>query len=105
METGEIIKKLRKEKGITQEQLAKILGLQKSAIAKYENGRVKNIKRETIDAMAIYFGVKPSYILGETEEALILDEDEIQIVKAYRQAPTNIKSAICLMLKIGGKKE
>ena len=100
MDTGDVIRKLRKEKGITQEELAKILGVQKSAIAKYESGRVKNLKRETINAMAIYFGVKPSYILGETEESLILDADEIQMVKAYRKAPGNIKQAIKLMLGI-----
>lgn len=100
METGEIIKQLRKEKGITQEELANVLGLQKSAIAKYENGRVKNIKRETINAMAVYFGVKPSYILGETEEALILDADEIKMVKAYRLAPENIRKAVDILLEI-----
>ncbi len=37
--TGERIKKLRKEKGLTQEQLGKLLGVKKSAIAKYENNR------------------------------------------------------------------
>ena len=36
--TGERIKKLRKEKGLTQQQLGEMLGVQKSAIAKYENG-------------------------------------------------------------------
>ena len=43
--TGERIKKLRKEKGLTQEQLGKLLGVKKSAIAKYENNRVENLKR------------------------------------------------------------
>ena len=32
--TGERIKKLRKEKGLTQEQLGNLLGVKKSAIAK-----------------------------------------------------------------------
>ena len=45
--TGERIKKLRKEKGLTQQQLGEMLGVQKSAIAKYENGRVPNLKKET----------------------------------------------------------
>lgn len=38
--TGEIIKKLRKEHKLTQEQLGAILGVQKSAIAKYERGEI-----------------------------------------------------------------
>lgn len=34
------IKKIRKEKNITQEQLANVLGLQRSVISKYENGMI-----------------------------------------------------------------
>ena len=34
------IKKIRKEKNITQEQLANILGLKRSVISKYENGMI-----------------------------------------------------------------
>ena len=45
MEIGKKIKEARLEKGMTQEELGKIVGLQKSAIAKYETGRVVNIKR------------------------------------------------------------
>ena len=44
--TGERIKKLRKEKGLTQQQIGEMLGVQKSAIAKYENVRVPNLKRK-----------------------------------------------------------
>lgn len=48
MTFGEKIKNARRAKGLTQEKLGEILGVQKSAIAKYENGRVVNIKRETL---------------------------------------------------------
>ena len=43
--TGERIKKLRKEKGLTKQQQGKMLGVQKSAIAKYHNGRIPNLKK------------------------------------------------------------
>lgn len=45
---GEIIKTLRIHKGITQEELGKVIGVQKSAIRKYESGLVQNIKRTSI---------------------------------------------------------
>lgn len=61
--TGDIIKKLRKEKGLTQQQLGNLLGVQKSAIAKYENGRVSNLKKETISKLAEIFNVSPNYLL------------------------------------------
>ena len=64
METmGERIKRLRQLKGVTQEELAKIVGLQRGAIAKYEIGIVENMKQTTIKKMADYFGVKPSYLM------------------------------------------
>lgn len=62
--TGERIKKLRKERGLTQQELGQMLGVQKSAIAKYENGRVPNLKKETIAKLAEIFHVTPNYLLG-----------------------------------------
>ena len=58
------IKECRLKYGLTQEELADKLGLKKSAIAKYENGRVENIKRTTIEEMANIFECSPSYLMG-----------------------------------------
>lgn len=63
MGMGERIKDMRISVGLTQEELANRLNLQKSAIAKYENGRVKNIKRTTILKMSEIFGCSPSYLM------------------------------------------
>ena len=86
------IKELRKEAGLTQEELGEKLGLQKSAIAKYESGRVENIKRSTIQAMADLFGVKPSYILGFDEEDVdnpgyYLDPEAAEIAQEVYDRP------------------
>ncbi|GHU64113.1 hypothetical protein FACS189418_8550 [Clostridia bacterium] len=64
MEMGQIIWELRKQNHMTQEELASKLGLQKSAIAKYENGRVTNMKRSVIQEMAKIFHVSPAHLLG-----------------------------------------
>lgn len=61
---NEIIKKLRLQKGLTQEELGKIIGVQKSAIRKYESGLVENMKRSSIVKLANYFEVSPAYLLG-----------------------------------------
>lgn len=63
MTTGDVIRKLRKEKGWTQQELGDRLGVQKSAIAKYESGRVKNLKRTTIKKMAEIFNVDPTVFI------------------------------------------
>ena len=40
---GEKLKEYRKQKGLTQEELAALVGVQNSAISKYEKGRIKQI--------------------------------------------------------------
>ena len=67
MKMGDRIRQMRTDAGMTQEELAEKLGLQKSAIAKYENGRVENIKRSTIQKMAELFDKTPSYVMGFTD--------------------------------------
>lgn len=65
MELGKIIKKARQEKGMTQQALGEIVGVQKSAIAKYENGRIVNIKRSTLQKIASTLNIRPSELLFE----------------------------------------
>lgn len=62
--TGEMIKYYRKKLGLTQEELGNYVGVQKSAIAKYENGRIENLKRTTIEKLSELFGILPSELLG-----------------------------------------
>ena len=64
MKMSDIIKQLRLQKGLTQEELGKVIGVQKSAIRKYESGAVENIKRTSIKKLADFFNVSPSYLMG-----------------------------------------
>ena len=52
---GKRIYMKRTENGMTMKQLADRLGVQTSAINKYEKGAVENIKRKTIEDMAKIF--------------------------------------------------
>ena len=72
------IKERRIKYGLTQEELAEKLGLKKSAIAKYENGRVENIKRTTIEEMAKIFECNPSYLMGWAESDTTKSSDSKQ---------------------------
>lgn len=57
------LKKLRKEKGLTQSDLAKVLNTNQSQYGKYENGKT-NLSLENAQIIADYFGVTLSYLLG-----------------------------------------
>lgn len=67
MNVGYLIKKTRIEKGMTQEELAEKVGVKKSAVAKWENGRVSEIKRSNLKNLADALGLNPNQLLGDTE--------------------------------------
>ena len=69
MTTGERIKYLRIQKGMSQEELGVKLGVQKSAIHKYESGLVVNLKRSTIARLAEALDTTPAYLMGYDEPA------------------------------------
>ena len=88
MDMATRIKERRLAMDFTQEELASRLGLQKSAIAKYENGRVENIKRSVIQKMASILECTPSYLMGW--------EDFENEVAAGNVEPDKIKKALKL---------
>lgn len=86
MNMAERIKERRISMGFTQEELGEKLGLQKSAIAKYENGRVENIKRSVIANMAKVLECSPAYLMGWDDTppsytAPLTDSDKRDIAK------------------------
>lgn len=91
MDIGKLIKEARLAKGLTQEELGKLVGVQKSAIAKYENGRVVNIKRSTLQGLAQALDLKGSdlVITSNPKEAASLsarvlsDSDLREVVELY----------------------
>ena len=68
------LKELRKEKKLTQEELAGEIGVSKITILRWENGE-RQIKPDKAQALADFFGVPVGYLLGyeETPDSL-LDE-------------------------------
>ena len=63
---SERLKKLRHEENISQQALAKILGISKSSVNMYERGE-REPSLETQEAIADYFNVDIDYLLGKTD--------------------------------------
>lgn len=72
MSKGARIKELREAKGLTQEELAKLLNTKRQTVSKYEQGIITNIPSDRIESIARILDATPEYILGweqnETEE-------------------------------------
>lgn len=91
MDIGQKIRDARLAKGLTQEELGNLVGLQKSAIAKYENGRVVNIKRSTLQKLAKALGLRGSDLIIESEPKefaelsarVLLDEELMNTIELY----------------------
>lgn len=65
MDIGQKIRSARMAKNMTQEELGRLIGVQKSAIAKYETGRVVNIKRSTLQKITSALNIRPSELIFE----------------------------------------
>lgn len=59
MTVGEKIKTYRIEKGLTQEELGRELGVGKAAVQKYESGQVQNLKSAHIKKLCTLFNTIP----------------------------------------------
>ena len=81
MHTGDIIKALREQANMTQAELGKQLGVNKSTVQKYENGMVQNLKIKTLRKLCEIFVVPPWQFIYP-EHSSISDE---QIVMKIRQ--------------------
>ncbi|MBR2916621.1 MAG: helix-turn-helix transcriptional regulator [Clostridia bacterium] len=64
---GKILKELRLERGLTQEEVGKIIGVQKAAIQKYEKGDIENMKRSSLIKLSEFYGVPVAYLMGHKD--------------------------------------
>ena len=68
MTLAQKIKSKREERGISQTELAKMIGTSKQTLYKYENGIVSNIPYDTIKKIADVLSVSATYLVGWSEQ-------------------------------------
>lgn len=88
------IKELRKEKALTLEQVADVVGVGKSTVRKWETGMIANMKRDKIALLAKALGTTPAYLMGwkEAEKEIspsepTLTEGEKKVLELFRRIP------------------
>lgn len=63
MKVYERIRYLRQDRGMSQEDLEKLLGVTKATIQKYENGQIRNLKSEIVKQLCEIFAVAPVFFI------------------------------------------
>ncbi len=81
-----LLEDLRKDKGLTQSDLAKALGVDQSRISRIENGALDTFEVRTLQEYAEALG-------GTLEVAIIMGEDHIKIFDEYSQTSPKSKAA------------
>lgn len=73
------LKQLRKEKGLTQQELSEVIAVSYRTIQNWENGE-SQIKTNKVSQLADYFGVSVGYLLGyEPESEQVSNYQKIKI--------------------------
>jgi len=94
---GGRLKKLRVKYGLSQEQVATVLNIDRSAYAYYEHGRSSPSNRNLVTLAKIY-GVSTDWILGY-DEAITFDEKAEIIAHLAEDEKTRLAYHLLLSIK------
>ena len=101
MTVGEYIKILRTNKNITQEELGKMIGVQRAAVQKWESGITQNLKRTTIKKLATFFDVPASSFIIENESTASNNESglDAELIKLFSKLTPEEQTLILAQIK------
>ena len=89
---------LRREKGLTQQEVADFLGISKPAIAQYESGKTESIRPHRLIKLAELFNASPAYIMGWSELRCEPSPEEIRLLDACRSLNQRGRAQVQLRL-------
>ena len=64
---AERIRLARKDAGMTLQEIATAIGVTKSTVQRYEQGRIENVKQPVLEAMARALDVNPEWLMGRSD--------------------------------------
>lgn len=83
---GEVLKDLRKKEGLSQAELAEILGISKSAVGMYEQSKRSPHSDDLLKKIAGHFGVTIDYLKGYSPDTASLDFEKLGISKITKRS-------------------
>ncbi len=82
-EIGNRIKYARDLRGATLDDIAKKVGVTKSTIQRYENGKINTIKVPVVESIAMALNVNPSWIVGKSNDMELPTQKIPEIAQYY----------------------
>ena len=103
MDMGKKIEALRREQGMTLEELGDKVGVGKSTVRKWENGMIANMRRDKIAKIAEALGVSPASLMGWEEKVrdqkpFELSDSERTHIEQYRALDQRGRNAVDYIL-------
>lgn len=83
IEIGNRIKNARNLRNATLDDIAKKVGVAKSTIQRYENGKINTIKIPVVESIALALNVNPSWLVGKSEEMELPAQKVPEIIQYY----------------------
>lgn len=94
------IKRLRIEIGLTQTQLATVVGVAQSVVAGWETGARKSPKADSMLKLAEVFGIGPTELMGTTtQKNASVSTEELQMLVTFRVLSAEKKLIAIKLLK------
>ena len=84
MTLGERIKKLRKEKGISVDKLADLIGKDRATIYRYESKDIENMPTGVLEPLAKALGTTPAFLMGWESNEKALPANLLPLKKVRR---------------------
>jgi transcriptional regulator with XRE-family HTH domain len=105
-----IVKELRKKKGIQQKELAIELGVSNATVSDWERGK-KDPSGDRLKKLAEYFAVDELVILGrmspcsQDQRSIELTDEEYRLIQAYRKANDDACEGAMFILENSARKK
>lgn len=84
-EIGNRIRRARNLRSATLDDIAQKVGVTKSTVQRYENGKINNIKIPVVESIATALGVNPAWIVGKSDIMELPSQVPPKIIQYYNQ--------------------
>lgn len=98
MNIGDRIKARRLELSLTLEDIGKALGVNRSTIMRYEDGKTKRIAKNTLEMLAVTLKTTPEYLMGwdsaSRQNGTELDGEVLLLAREMQNLPDDKRSLL-----------